>query len=130
MTFALTRSPLQRARSAWLHRTGILIACSLLVISRATPQQTPDPQPPPIPPVKTSITVTDRVGAEAPAAITVLDRTAVQQQPGLNVDDRLRVVPGFSLFRRSSSVVANPATQGVSLRGLGSSGAGRTLVLW
>jgi outer membrane cobalamin receptor len=50
--------------------------------------------------------------------------------PGVNLDDRLRLVAGFSLFRRSSSVVANPTTQGVSLRGLGSSGASRTLVLW
>jgi outer membrane cobalamin receptor len=48
----------------------------------------------------------------------------------VNLDDRLRSVPGFSLFRRSSSLVANPTTQGVSLRGLGSSGASRTLVLW
>lgn len=39
-------------------------------------------------------------------------------------------MPGFSLFRRASSVVANPTTQGVSLRGIGSSGASRTLVLW
>jgi Outer membrane receptor for ferrienterochelin and colicins len=54
----------------------------------------------------------------------------VQQQSGVNLDDRLRSVPGFSLFRRSSSLVANPTTQGVSLRGLGSSGASRTLVLW
>lgn len=46
------------------------------------------------------------------------------------MDDRLRLVPGFSLFRRSSSLVANPTTQGVSLRGLGSTGASRTLVLW
>lgn len=43
---------------------------------------------------------------------------------------RLRQVPGFSLFRRSSSVVAKPTTQGVSLRAIGSSGASRTLVLW
>jgi len=48
----------------------------------------------------------------------------------MNLDDRLRLVPGFTLFRRSSSVVANPTTQGVSLRGLGSTGASRTLVLW
>ena len=39
-------------------------------------------------------------------------------------------MPGFSLFRRSSSLVANPTTQGVTLRGLGSSGASRSLVLW
>ncbi|MCU0246674.1 MAG: TonB-dependent receptor, partial [Bryobacter sp.] len=48
----------------------------------------------------------------------------------MNLDDRLRLVPGFSLFRRSSSLVANPTTQGVSLRGLGSTGASRTLILW
>jgi outer membrane cobalamin receptor len=48
----------------------------------------------------------------------------------VNIDDRLREVPGFSLFRRTSSVTANPTTQGVSLRGIGSTGASRTLVLW
>ncbi len=52
------------------------------------------------------------------------------ETPGVNLDDRLRQVPGFSLFRRSSSLVANPTTQGVSLRGTGSSGASRTLILW
>src|SRR4051794_41877771 len=33
------------------------------------------------------------------------------------------------LFRRSSSLVANPTSQGLSLRGLGSTAASRTLVL-
>jgi outer membrane receptor protein involved in Fe transport len=45
------------------------------------------------------------------------------------LDDALRQVPGFSLFRRSGSRFANPTTQGVSLRGLGASGASRALVL-
>lgn len=54
----------------------------------------------------------------------------MQRLPGLNLDDRLRSIPGFTLFRRTSSVVANPTTQGVSLRGVGSNGASRTLVLW
>src|SRR5205814_2367322 len=67
---------------------------------------------------------------ESPASITVLDEKQLGEIPGINLDDRLRQVPGFSLFRRSSSVVANPTTQGVSLRGIGSSGASRTLVLW
>ena len=48
----------------------------------------------------------------------------------MDLDDRLRSVPGFTLFRRASGLVANPTTQGVSLRGIGSSGASRTLVLW
>lgn len=49
--------------------------------------------------------------------------------PGVNLDDRLRLIPGFTLLRRTSSLAANPTTQGVSLRGIGSSGTSRTLVL-
>jgi len=45
------------------------------------------------------------------------------------LDDVLRQVPGFSLFRRSGSLTANPTSQGVSLRGVGASGASRALVL-
>lgn len=40
------------------------------------------------------------------------------------------MVPGFSLFRRNSSLVAHPTTQGISLRGVGATGASRSLVLW
>ncbi|MBI2688316.1 MAG: TonB-dependent receptor [Acidobacteria bacterium] len=83
-----------------------------------------------IDPVRTEITVNEKIAAEAPASITVWQKLEIQKTPGVNVDDRLRSVPGFSLFRRSSSVAANPTTQGISLRGLGSSGASRTLVLW
>ncbi len=44
------------------------------------------------------------------------------------LDDALASVPGFSLFRRTSSLGANPTTQGVSLRGIAGSGASRALV--
>ena len=81
-------------------------------------------------PVRSSITVAERVSTEAPASITVWSPRELAPVPGVNLDDRLRLVPGFSLFRRTSSLVANPTTQGVSLRGLGSTGASRTLVLW
>jgi outer membrane cobalamin receptor len=84
----------------------------------------------PIPRVQTTVTVNATLASEAPASITVLDQESIRETPGTNLDDRLRQVPGFSLFRRSSSVVANPTTQGVSLRASGSSGASRTLVLW
>ncbi|MCX6631307.1 MAG: TonB-dependent receptor [Candidatus Solibacter sp.] len=106
----------------------ILLFCPFLLAA-----QTPDPrnQDPPKPePVKTSITVVEKISAETPANVTVLDQTTLQQSPGTNLDDRLREVPGFSLFRRSSSLVAHPTTQGISLRGIGSSGASRTLVFW
>ena len=71
-----------------------------------------------------------RITAATPADITELPAKDLQIIPGINIDDRLREVPGFSLFRRTSSEVANPTTQGVSLRGIGSTGASRTLVLW
>lgn len=92
----------------------------------ATGQQAaPRPEP-----LETSITVTAAVSAEAPAHVTLLDAVRTASLPGVNLDDRLRMVPGFTLFRRTSSLTANPTTQGVSLRGLGSTGASRTLVLW
>ena len=49
--------------------------------------------------------------------------------PALTADDKLRQVPGFTLFRRSGSRTANPTSQGVSLSGLGASGASRAIVL-
>ena len=39
------------------------------------------------------------------------------------------MVPGFTLFRRTSSRVSNPTAQGITLRGLGGTGASRSLVL-
>jgi len=66
---------------------------------------------------------------DAPASVSVLDATDVSSAAAQTMDDLLRQVPGFSIFRRSSSIVANPTTQGVSLRGAGASGASRTLVL-
>jgi outer membrane receptor protein involved in Fe transport len=66
---------------------------------------------------------------QLPSSVTVLDSQTVDHAAAQTVDDLLRQIPGFSIFRRSSSVVANPTTQGVSLRGAGASGASRTLVL-
>ncbi|HEX4577798.1 MAG TPA: TonB-dependent receptor [Edaphobacter sp.] len=53
----------------------------------------------------------------------------LREAPGFTLDDRLRQVAGFQLFRRTSSWVANPTTEGTTLRGLGSTAASRTLVL-
>src|SRR5262249_45899402 len=44
------------------------------------------------------------------------------------IDEALETVPGVSLFRRTTSLSANPTTQGVSLRAIAGSGAGRALV--
>ena len=76
------------------------------------------------------------VSAESAAArlsidssVTSIDRSSIASAPAMRLDDQLRQVPGFSLFRRTSSAVANPTTQGVTLRGLSASGASRTLVV-
>ena len=44
------------------------------------------------------------------------------------VDEVLKTSPGVSLFRRVSSSGSNPTTQGVSVRDIAGSGAGRALV--
>ncbi|AWT60912.1 MAG: Colicin I receptor [Candidatus Moanabacter tarae] len=62
-------------------------------------------------------------------SVDFLDRANLESFPQRRLDDGLRAIPGFSLFRRASSKVAHPTTQGVSLRHLGPNGAGRTLVL-
>lgn len=75
----------------------------------------------------------DRLPASAedePFSTTTIAREELRAAPQLRLDDVLRnAAPGFSLFRRSSSRVANPTAQGVSLRNIGPNGAGRTLVL-
>ena len=65
----------------------------------------------------------------SPGSATVLDREILSTSSAWTLDDQLRSTPGFSLFRRSSSRVANPTTQGVTLRGLAASGASRTVVV-
>ncbi|HYM24893.1 MAG TPA: TonB-dependent receptor [Vicinamibacterales bacterium] len=67
--------------------------------------------------------------ADIPASVDVYTGEEMQQSPALIADDALRNVASFSLFRRTSSIAAQPTTQGVSLRGIGPSGQSRTLVL-
>jgi outer membrane receptor protein involved in Fe transport len=47
---------------------------------------------------------------------------------GLGLESALEAVPGFTLFRRQNLAIANPTTQGATLRGVGPNGAGRALV--
>ena len=66
---------------------------------------------------------------DSPADSVTLSDDDLASTPAVGLDDALRKVPGFTLFRRSSSRTANPGTQGVSMRGVGASGASRALVL-
>ena len=67
----------------------------------------------------------DPVGNDA---FSVTRLTADDLNHATELDAALEQVPGLSLFRRDSSLSANPTTQGVSLRSIAPSGAGRALV--
>ena len=66
---------------------------------------------------------------DSPASTRNLTTTELNEAASPVLDDKIRQIPGAELFRRSSSLVANPTSQGISLRGLGSTSASRTLVL-
>ena len=59
-------------------------------------------------------------------ALIRLDPEALNRARRL--DEALAAVPAVSLFRRTSSLSANPTTQGLSLRAIAPSGAGRALI--
>lgn len=67
---------------------------------------------------------------ETAASVVVLSSEELERTAALTPDDALRQVPGFQLFRRTGSRAANPTAQGVSLRGVGASGASRAVVLY
>ena len=79
--------------------------------------------------ITVTATRTEQPLGDIPIQVTVLSGDSIQESAALTVDDLLKQVPSFSLFRRTSSQVSHPTTQGVSLRGIGASGASRTLVL-
>ncbi|RZJ97556.1 MAG: TonB-dependent receptor [Brevundimonas sp.] len=86
-----------------------------------------------IPPPPTALPEVVVTGARLPpaageaafAVIRLDDRDLRMEQ---RLDEALSSVPAVSLFRRTSSLAANPTTQGISLRAIAPSGAGRTLV--
>lgn len=79
--------------------------------------------------ITVTATRTETRVADTPASVVVLSREALQESAAPTLDDALRQVAGFTLFRRTGSRVANPTAQGVTLRGVGASGASRALVL-
>ncbi len=108
-------------------RATIVAVGLLLTASSAAAQENPAPTR--LEPVVVTPTRLEQQAGDAPASVTVISREDVRQSASQTVDDLLRQVPGFSLFRRTSSVVGHPTTQGLSLRGIGPSGTSRALVL-
>lgn len=67
--------------------------------------------------------------SDSAASVVLLTPSDLKATAAVTLDDALRQIPGFSLFRRAGSRTANPTAQGVSLRGVGASGASRALML-
>src|SRR3954468_15006851 len=100
----------------------LLALCAVFVDDPQTPPKASDT-------IIVTATQTQTRLSDTPASVVVITREAMKTTAAATTDDALRQVPGFTLFRRSGSRTANPTTQGVSLRGVGPSGASRALVL-
>ena len=124
------RRPRPGDRPLTAHLAPSLLAGALVCAGPLPAQDEPEETPPRR---ADQVTVTATRGdarvADTPASVAVVPRAALDATAAPAVDDALRQVVGFSLFRRSGSRAANPTAQGVSLRGLGASGASRALVL-
>ncbi|HEX9163539.1 MAG TPA: TonB-dependent receptor, partial [Thermoanaerobaculia bacterium] len=104
-------------------RPPIALLLLLIVAASASAQvQTSDT-------ITVTATRTETRLADTPSSVVVLSQKTLDETAAPTLDDALRQVPGFALFRRTGSRVANPTSQGVSLRGIGASGASRALVM-
>jgi len=70
-----------------------------------------------------------RSADDVTASTRTMTREEIDRSPTLTSDALLRTLPSVGTFRRSYSLVADPTSQGLNLRGLGPSGVSRTLVL-
>lgn len=89
----------------------------------------PDLPPPQAPEVEIVVVHPPRLaplGGEAAFSAVRIGPESLANEPRL--DEVLKTAPGVSLFRRTGSGAANPTTQGLSLRAIAPSGAGRALV--
>lgn len=80
--------------------------------------------------VTISITRSETRLSETPASVVVLTRGDLESTAAQTLDDSLRQVAGFTLFRRGGSKTTNPTAQGANLRGVSGSGASRAAVLF
>ena len=105
------------------HRGGSLRGAVLALLLLALPGRAEDLS-------ETIVVSAAREAQPAPDAsgvVTVVPAKELARAKAL--DEALRRDPSFAVFRRSSSLVADPSSQGVNLRGIGPSGVSRALVL-
>ena len=118
-TIEVSAPGFESARVSWSGASPLTIT-----LAPATVQQSLD-----VTATRTAILPTGVDNVEAQPDAVALSNAQLEEWGPLTTDDKLRQVPGFQLLRRSGSQTANPTSQGVSLRGLGASGASRALVL-
>ncbi len=114
-----------------LKPTWLALLCACLAFPRISQGQTLPADVPPtrLSPLVISAARTPTPVSELPVTVDLFAPERLQSSPALTIDATLRESAAFSLFRRSSGLTANPTAQGVSLRGLGPSGASRSLIL-
>lgn len=112
------RRPSPGARRGWLR--WLALGLAPLAAAQVAPS---------LAPVVTTASRAPQAPARIPFSVVTLPADALRAAPAVTLDGALRGVPGFSLFRRNDSLTAHPTVQGLSLRGLGPSGASRSLVL-
>ncbi|MEK7724192.1 MAG: TonB-dependent receptor plug domain-containing protein, partial [Acidobacteriota bacterium] len=116
-------------QNSFLYSKSIAILIVSLFFAIEIFSQTPTPTPEIREEVVITANRTETRLEETPASIVSLSKEEIKTNASPVIDDVLRQSVGFSLFRRSNSRNANPTTQGASFRGIGSSGASRSLVL-
>src|SRR5262249_13797431 len=110
---------------------AMLVAIAPAVAFAEDPPAAPAPAPEPVADeviVVTGLRLPSPV-RDVPAAVTVIDREQIEQSPHALADDLVREAPTVGTFRRSSSAIADPTSQGLNLRGVGPSGVSRALML-
>ncbi len=112
--------------------TAALLVCALLAWPPESKKEGNQEEPPPAPSQTVVVTAAKQKQplSEAVSLVSVVSDEDLARSPSPVLDETLRRIPGFSLFRRSSSLYSHPTAQGVSLRGIGPSGTSRSLVLF
>ncbi|HRE80264.1 MAG TPA: hypothetical protein PLN52_04410, partial [Opitutaceae bacterium] len=107
----------------WSYR-WVLALTGVIAVSAASAETTPSTRAA-LAPLVVSATRSAASVEQLPITVERIGSERFRSSPALTLDATLRESAAFSLFRRSSGLTANPTAQGVSLRGLGPSGASR-----
>jgi outer membrane receptor protein involved in Fe transport len=110
---------MNKTSGIWVRLSWLAVACAGVLGAADDVQK--------LAPLTVTATRSPQAAEEVPLALTRIEGGLIAR--AVAVDEALAEAPAFGLFRRTSSVIANPTAQGVSLRGIGPSGASRSLVL-